>query len=120
MCRVIPGHRKMAQGMPDDFRATKKRLTGVGPAYLAWEASVLPMYYSRIINIFYAGHKNFSITIFSSNMPSIIFCVTVQPENSTPSMFHHPASTVSGSRYFRSFYLLPFLFFAFAGFFRTE
>ena len=42
----------------------KKRLTGVGPAYLAWEASVLPMYYSRIINTFYAEYKNFSITIF--------------------------------------------------------
>ena len=63
MCRVIPGHRKMAQGMPDDFRATKKRLTGVGPAYLAWEASVLPMYYSRIMHIFYAEYQNFSITI---------------------------------------------------------
>ena len=33
----------------------KKRLTGVGPAYLAWEASVLPMYYSRIMHIFYVG-----------------------------------------------------------------
>ena len=53
----------MAQGMPDDFRATKKRLTGVGPAYLAWEASVLPMYYSRIMHIFYAEYQNFSITI---------------------------------------------------------
>ena len=41
----------------------KKRLTGVGPAYLAWEASVLPMYYSRITNIFYGEYKNFSITI---------------------------------------------------------
>lgn len=41
----------------------KKRLTGVEPAYLAWEASVLPMYYSRIMDIFYVGYKNFSITI---------------------------------------------------------
>ena len=41
----------------------KKRLTGVGPAYLAWEASVLPMYYSRIMSIFYGEYKNFSITI---------------------------------------------------------
>lgn len=41
----------------------KKRLTGVGPAYLAWEASVLPMYYSRIMHIFYAEYQNFSITI---------------------------------------------------------
>ncbi len=55
MCQMIHGHRRWANDMPDDFRATKKRLTGVGPAYLAWEASVLPMYYSRIINIFYAG-----------------------------------------------------------------
>lgn len=44
-------------------RQQKKRLTGVGPAYLAWEASVLPMYYSRIMHIFYAEYRNFSITI---------------------------------------------------------
>ena len=50
--------------MPDDFRQQKKRLTGVGPAYLAWEASVLPMYYSRIMSIFYGEYKNFSITIY--------------------------------------------------------
>ena len=49
-CRMISGQQK-------------KRLTGVGPAYLAWEASVLPMYYSRIMNIFYGEYKNFSITI---------------------------------------------------------
>ena len=51
----------------------KKRLTGVGPAYLAWEASVLPMYYSRITNIFYGEYNNFSITIFCFNMPTIVF-----------------------------------------------
>lgn len=49
--------------MPDDFRASKKRLTGVGPAYLAWEASVLPMYYSRITRIYYGKYEDFSITI---------------------------------------------------------
>ena len=52
---MISEHRRGGNDMPDDFRATKKRLTGVGPAYLAWEASVLPMYYSRITNIFYVG-----------------------------------------------------------------
>ena len=51
ICRMISGQQK-------------KRLTGVGPAYLAWEASVLPMYYSRIMNIFYGEYKNFSITIY--------------------------------------------------------
>ncbi len=63
MCRVIPGHRKVAQGMRMISGQQKKRLTGVGPAYLAWEASVLPMYYSRIMHIFYAEYQNFSITI---------------------------------------------------------
>ena len=51
ICRMISGQQK-------------KRLTGVGPAYLAWEASVLPMYYSRIMSIFYGEYKNFSITIY--------------------------------------------------------
>ena len=43
-------------------RQQKKRLTGVEPAYLAWEASVLPMYYNRITCIFYGECKDFSIT----------------------------------------------------------
>ncbi len=63
MCRVIPGHRKVGQGMRMISGQQKKRLTGVEPAYLAWEASVLPMYYSRIMHIFYAEYQNFSITI---------------------------------------------------------
>lgn len=84
MCRVIPGHRKMAQGMPDDFRATKKRLTGVGPAYLAWEASVLPMYYSRIIYIFYAEYQNFSITICIL----VFLKINRDEENTSPERLH--------------------------------
>ena len=37
-------------------------------------------------------------------------------KNPTPSMLHHPASTVSGSCYFSSFSLLTFLFFVCTGF----
>lgn len=45
-----------------------------------------------------------------------IFYKLTYIKNPTPSMLHHPGSTVSGSCYFSSFSLLTFLFFVCTGF----
>ena len=97
MCRMIPGHRRGVNDMPDDFRATKKRLTGVGPAYLAWEASVLPMYYSRIMSIFYGEYNNFSITIYilmhvildPYGSPQLVYNILLEQVQSSVVIYKH-------------------------------
>ena len=37
-----------------------ERITGVEPAYAAWEAAVLPMNYIRICRILYQTHFGFA------------------------------------------------------------
>ena len=71
MCRVIPGHQKVSQGMPDDFRATKKaadgsrtRLSGLGSQRTTDVLQPHNAYILRRISEFFNHNLNFDACVF--------------------------------------------------------